>query len=281
MQKALKEIKPGEVLTFGGFEWIKLEEEGLCLMKDILEERTFDDKSNDWIKSELREYLNNYFYETLTEDGADEKNFLQIETDLTADDGLKDYGTSKDLISLMTADLYRKNKHLLNPTEGWWWLATPHSCQPYYSRNVGTVYFLGALERSQAHNSHYGVRPICKLSNDTIVEVYGDDKPQENEGAEDITELIKKWAVDRNVVSGDVKSQMVKLLEEAGELAEGINKNKQELIIDSIGDVYVVLVILCMQLGLDINDCIKAAYEEIKDRKGKLVNGLFVKEEDL
>ena len=74
---------------------------------------------------------------------------------------------------------------------------------------------------------------------------------------------------------------MVKLLEEAGELASGINKDKQDLIIDSIGDTYVVLVILCMQLGLDINDCIKAAYEEIKDRKGKLVNGLFVKEEDL
>ena len=118
MQKALKEIKPGEVLTFGGFEWIKLEEEGLCLMKDILEERTFDDKSNDWIKSELREYLNNYFYETLTEDGADEKNFLQIETDLTADDGLKDYGTSKDLISLMTADLYRKKQAFTKSIKG-------------------------------------------------------------------------------------------------------------------------------------------------------------------
>ena len=83
------------------------------------------------------------------------------------------------------------------------------------------------------------------------------------------------------MVSGDTKSQMVKLLEEAGELAEGINKNKKDLIVDSIGDVYVVLVILCMQLDLDINDCIKVAYEEIKDRKGKLVNGLFVKEEDL
>ena len=254
MQKKIKEIKQGEVFTYAGYEWIKLEQEWLCLMKNILEQRAFGEVNNDWRKSELRQYLNNVFYENLIKKGADEKDFLMIETDLTADDGMKDYGTSKDLISLMTADLYRKNRHLLNPTEGWWWLATPHSCQPYYSRNVGTVYFLGALERSQAHNSHYGVRPICKLSNDTIVEVYGDDKPQENEGAEDITELIKKWAVDRNVVSGDVKSQMVKLLEEAGELAEGINKNKMDLIVDSIGDVYVVLVILCMQLGLDIND---------------------------
>ena len=50
---------------------------------------------------------------------------------------------------------------------------------------------------------------------------------------------------------------------------------------ESIGGIYVELVVFCMQLGLDINDCIKAAYEEIKDRKGKLVNGLFVKEEDL
>ena len=78
MQKALKEIKPGEAFIFGGYEWIKLEEEGLCLMKDILEERTFDDKSNDWIKSELREYLNNYFYETLTEKGVDEKTSYRL-----------------------------------------------------------------------------------------------------------------------------------------------------------------------------------------------------------
>ena len=74
---------------------------------------------------------------------------------------------------------------------------------------------------------------------------------------------------------------MVKIMEEIGELANGINKGRKEQIIDSIGDVYVVLVILCMQLGLDINDCIKVAYNEIKDRKGEMVNGTFVKEEDL
>jgi mazG nucleotide pyrophosphohydrolase domain protein len=134
----------------------------------------------------------------------------------------------------------------------------------------------GIITTEHTDYSRCGVRPLCKLSDETEVEV---ECPSEE--TEDITELIKKWATDRNVTNGDTKSQMVKLFEEAGELAEGINKNKQDLIIDSIGDVYVVLVILCMQLGLDINDCIKAAYEEIKDRKGKLVNGLFVKEEDL
>lgn len=278
MHKKLKEIKSGEVLTFGGYEWIKLEEEGLCLMKDILEERTFDDKSNDWIKSELREYLNNYFYETLTEDGADEKNFLQIETDLTADDGLKDYGTSKDLISLMTADLYRKNKHLLKPLKDWWWLATPNTCLDTHKYTMRCVGSAGMLNSSYVYYN-CGVRPVICLQPDALVEV--PNNKDNSDGKEDITELIKKWAVDRNVVSGDTKAQMVKLLEEAGELAEGINKNKQDLIVDSIGDVYVVLVILCMQLGLDINDCIRAAYEEIKDRKGKMVNGLFLKTADL
>ena len=186
------------------------------------------------------------------------------------------------IIGLLTADLYRKNRHLLEPIGDSWWLATPKSYKP---KNNDTVMYVdedGVLKDEFVWIQGHGVRPICKLAEDTPVDV-PDEKPAEDTEAEteDITELIKKWAIDRNVVSGDPKAQMVKLLEEAGELAEGINKNKQDLIIDSIGDVYVVLVILCMQLGLDINDCIKAAYEEIKDRKGKLVNGLFVKEEDL
>lgn len=94
------------------------------------------------------------------------------------------------------------------------------------------------------------------------------------------TELIKKWAIDRGLDKADPKAQMVKLLEELGELANGINKERQEQIIASIGDVYVVL-ILSMQLGLDVEMCIYMAYQEIKDRKGKMINGVFVKEEDL
>ena len=50
---------------------------------------------------------------------------------------------------------------------------------------------------------------------------------------------------------------------------------------DSIGDMYVVLTILSLQLGLDIEDCVMHSYGEIKDRKGKLVNGVYVKEADL
>lgn len=96
-----------------------------------------------------------------------------------------------------------------------------------------------------------------------------------------LTYNIKQWATDRGLHTCDPKGQALKLMEEVGELAEGLSKQNKPLVIDSIGDVYVVLVILSMQLGLDIEECIELAYNEIKDRKGKVINGVFVKESDL
>lgn len=176
MQKKYNKIKPGEIFGFGGKNWIKLEEAGLCIMQDILDRRPFDKDYNDWRKSELREYLNNEFYEILTENGADEKDFLLIETDLTADDGMKDYGTSKDLVSLMTADLYRRNRHLLKSIDSSWWLATSHSCLDSYSYSVRCVYSSGALGSSYAYSGYCGVRPLCNLSSETLVSVPGEEK---------------------------------------------------------------------------------------------------------
>lgn len=95
------------------------------------------------------------------------------------------------------------------------------------------------------------------------------------------TVKIRQWFRDRNLDTADPKAQMLKLIEETGELAEGIAKNRPEQIEDSIGDIYVVLVGLSLQLGLKIEDCINIAYEEIKDRKGKMINGVFVKDSDL
>ncbi len=74
---------------------------------------------------------------------------------------------------------------------------------------------------------------------------------------------------------------MLKLVEEVGELAEGLAKANNDQVIDSIGDVYVVITILAMQMDLDIRDCIQVAYDEIADRKGKMIDGVFVKEADL
>lgn len=280
MQKKIKEIKQGEVFTYAGYEWIKLED-GLAITKDTVTESEFDSACNNYfMTSDITSYLLETFAKEIWDNGGIYSDFDYFLLDLTADDGTKKYELRNVQLGLLTTDLYRKNRCWLEPINDSWWLATPKSYTPKNTDTVIYVDEVGVLKDEFAWIQGHGVRPVCKLAEDTPVDV-PDEKPIEQTEAEDITELIKKWAIDRNVVSGDVKSQMVKLLEEAGELAEGINKNKKDLIVDSIGDVYVVLVILCMQLGLDINDCIKVAYEEIKDRKGKLVNGLFVKEEDL
>jgi len=90
--------------------------------------------------------------------------------------------------------------------------------------------------------------------------------------------LIRQWAVARNLHTADYAKQMLKLMEETGELASALAKHENAGIIDAIGDIYVVLTIIAMQLNMRIEDCIVSAYNEIKDRKGKLVNGVFVKE---
>lgn len=90
---------------------------------------------------------------------------------------------------------------------------------------------------------------------------------------------IRQWAEDRNLIKGATPAaQYQKLCEEVGELGRGLIEDNADLTLDSIGDVVVVLTILAAQLDMTIEQCIEAAYEEIKDRKGKMVNGQFVKD---
>lgn len=80
-------------------------------------------------------------------------------------------------------------------------------------------------------------------------------------------EKIKQWVVGRNLHTGDARVQMCKTMEELGELASGINKNNRELQKDSIGDVVVTLICISLQLGLDFDECLEIAYNEIKERQ--------------
>lgn len=79
----------------------------------------------------------------------------------------------------------------------------------------------------------------------------------------------------------NAKTQFMKVTEELGELAEGINKDKPEQIKDSLGDVLVTLILLAEDLNLNLLDCLNSAWGEIKDRKGEVKDGSFVKEADL
>lgn len=93
---------------------------------------------------------------------------------------------------------------------------------------------------------------------------------------------IRRWAADRNLILGSsTDKQFLKLSEEVGEIAHGLARNNPAEIQDGIGDVVVVLTILAAQLNLSIEDCIEAAWHEIKDRKGRMIDGVFVKESDL
>ena len=91
--------------------------------------------------------------------------------------------------------------------------------------------------------------------------------------------LIKKWAEKRGLLDNGIPlSQALKTKEEAEELVEAIKKGNPNEIKDAIGDVFVTLVVLCSILKLKLEDCVAFAYNQIKDRKGKIINGQFVRE---
>ena len=91
--------------------------------------------------------------------------------------------------------------------------------------------------------------------------------------------LIGQWHKDRNLIDGSTdKDQYMKLIQEAGELSDSLCKGKD--ISDDIGDMLVVLINIMVRNNLTINECLSVAYNDIKDRKGKMVDGVFVKEGD-
>lgn len=92
---------------------------------------------------------------------------------------------------------------------------------------------------------------------------------------------ILNWSEERGLDKGNPQGQMLKLMEEVGETAEAMNKNSIVDFMDGIGDIYVVLAILCQQRGIHVENCAFHAYHEIKDRTGAMQNGVFVKEGDI
>ena len=87
------------------------------------------------------------------------------------------------------------------------------------------------------------------------------------------------WAYERNLFDNSTpERQFKKLGEEYKELGEGIEGNNWDIITDSIGDMVVVLILIAFMNNTSIEACLDGAYNEIKDRKGKIVNGIFVKE---
>lgn len=97
----------------------------------------------------------------------------------------------------------------------------------------------------------------------------------------ELIEDVKIWAMDKNLQNADSAKQFLKVTEEVGELAAALARNDKAMLTDGIGDVVVTLIILASQNGLSLEECLQMAYDEIKGRKGKTVNGVFIKESDL
>jgi len=95
---------------------------------------------------------------------------------------------------------------------------------------------------------------------------------------ESLFDCIRCWAKERGLYDkGDPKTQALKLVEEVGETCRAILKENKADAIDGIGDCVVVLTNLAELLGTPIEGCMQAAYDEISSRKGKMINGTFVK----
>lgn len=106
----------------------------------------------------------------------------------------------------------------------------------------------------------------------------------QKETAPDLISLVgavELWAIGRGLNLSDSKAQFTKTVEEVGEIASALCRNDIDLLKDSIGDVIVTLIILAQQNNTTIDECLNLAYKEIANRKGKTVNGVFVKESDL
>lgn len=99
-----------------------------------------------------------------------------------------------------------------------------------------------------------------------------------NLSLESLVGLSVNWGKARGL--DDIKSQSMKLSEEVGELMSSILKNDYAKQVDAVGDILVVLSILSYQLGFSLTDAFSEAYNTISNRKGKTVNGSFIKEED-
>lgn len=96
-----------------------------------------------------------------------------------------------------------------------------------------------------------------------------------------LVEQVQQWSIDKNLHNGNSDRQALKFYEEAGEVASALSRGQMDALKDGIGDTVVTLIILAQQHDMTLQECLQYAYDEIKGRKGKTINGTFIKESDL
>lgn len=200
MKKALKTAARGTVFPYAGEKWVVLEHDPagrtLCLRLDLIPNKPFDENNcNNFATSSSKEWMNGPYLDNLIDAVKGPNAFLQTELDLTADDGLKDYGTCNVTIFSLTVDQYRRNRDVIPNADGWWWLSTAYSTASNgYEHSARYVYSDGTLSWSHACSGGGGLRPACYLDSDLLILVDGEDTgigPQE--AGTIVAELVEQF----------------------------------------------------------------------------------------
>lgn len=172
----LGDLAVGKTFEYGGVKWIKLYDHirpssCCCLAKDVLNQMMFNngecDNRNDWRNSSLREYLNGEFIENLKSKGADPDRLYAFNRDLTTDDGMTDYETCEDVISMLTCDEYRKYRKYISACSEYYWTITARS--RVFPDDICVVHPKGCLSNDIPIYYMYGVRPLCNLDSEIFV----------------------------------------------------------------------------------------------------------------
>lgn len=171
--KTIKDYIQGEYFIYGKKKCMVLEhmDDGtLCMVLDEDFESKFGE-SNNFAESELREKLNGVYLDEWVKSGADKEDFVLMEVDLTANDGLKDYGTCECFLAPRTCDQHRKYRYLIpSPKKDHEWTATAYSTNDNNcSFRTYQVAGSGALSYSVYVDIAFGVRPLFKLNPDAII----------------------------------------------------------------------------------------------------------------
>lgn len=166
-RKSFTNLKVGDTFELAGLTWkiLDITSEGyMCLADRLTDKMMFDKNSNDWVKSQLREYLNTEFVEEIANE-VGEENIISFNRNLLSLDGQTEYGECEDKVSLLTVDEYRKYRKLIpNTDDYWWWLISPWStaCNDW-STSVTVVSSSGDIGNDGCNND-FGVRPVCIFS---------------------------------------------------------------------------------------------------------------------
>lgn len=172
--KTIKDYIQGERFVYGNKNCMVLEhtdDGALCMVLDEDFESAFGE-TNNFAESELRKKLNGEYLDEWVKDGVSRESFALMRVDLTANDGLKDYGTCECFLAPRTCDQHRKYRYLIpNPKESAEWTVTAYSTNGNGFSDVAyLVTDTGGLGISNVSvNVANGVRPLFKLNPDTVI----------------------------------------------------------------------------------------------------------------